>query len=76
MTSFSILKLIYYSVTASSKFNYAPDTTYEFKYEVETKTQMLGASEDHSTIGISATVDIEIHSKCEFILQVSFYFTQ
>ena len=55
----------------SNKFSYAPGTTYEFKYEVETKTQMLGGSEDHSTIGISATANIEIHSKCELILQVS-----
>ena len=55
----------------SSKFSYESGTTYEFKYNVETKTQMLGASDDHSTIGISATADIEVHSKCEFVLQVS-----
>lgn len=59
-------------VTASSKFAYAPGTTYRYKYEGETITSMLGASEDHSTIGINAFVDIEVISKCEMVMQVRF----
>ncbi|XP_060596717.1 uncharacterized protein LOC132750705 [Ruditapes philippinarum] len=57
--------------TGSTKFGYAPGTTYQYKYEAETRTSVLGASEDHSAIWINALVDIEVVSKCEFILQVN-----
>ncbi|XP_053394173.1 apolipophorins-like [Mercenaria mercenaria] len=59
------------SCTGSTKFGYAPGSTYQYKYEGETRTSMLGASEDHSAIWINALVDIEVISKCEFILQVN-----
>ncbi|KAL4235628.1 hypothetical protein ACF0H5_004023 [Mactra antiquata] len=57
--------------TAGTKFNYNVGTTYRYKYEEETITSMHGASEDHSTIGINALVDVEIISKCEMIMQVN-----
>nr|AGM37974.1 apolipophorin [Sinohyriopsis cumingii] len=56
--------------TGRSNFQYSPGSTYTYSYEVETKTAILGATEDQSTIKIRATANIEVLSKCEMLLQL------
>ncbi|GFO03307.1 apolipophorin [Plakobranchus ocellatus] len=57
--------------TASSKFQYTPDKTYEYGYEVLTVTSMHGASDDLAQISVSARVNIHVMSKCEMVLSLS-----
>ncbi|XP_071116773.1 uncharacterized protein [Haliotis cracherodii] len=54
----------------TNKFNYLPGTTYEFDYNVQTHTSMEGASGDQATLGIRATADIEVLSKCDMALRL------
>ncbi|XP_041357420.1 apolipophorins-like [Gigantopelta aegis] len=56
--------------TESSKFKYMPGTTYEHEYHVTTDTLMEGANSRKATIQISAIADIEVESKCDFILRL------
>ncbi|XP_050403910.2 uncharacterized protein LOC126819756 [Patella vulgata] len=56
--------------TESSKFRYRPGTTYEFDYNVQTHTAMEGASDEKATLGIKATAEVEVMSKCEFALKL------
>ncbi|WAR23117.1 APLP-like protein [Mya arenaria] len=56
--------------SGSSKFKYTPGKTYQYKYEAETRTSLVGVSTDHHTIGLTTIVDIEVQSKCELILKV------
>ncbi|XP_071088621.1 uncharacterized protein [Haliotis cracherodii] len=54
----------------TTKFNYVPGQTYEFEYNVQTHTSMEGASSDQATLGIRATADIEVLSKCDMVLRL------
>ncbi|XP_046361600.2 uncharacterized protein LOC124138779 [Haliotis rufescens] len=58
------------SCTGTSKFNYVPGTTYEFVYNVQTQTSMEGASSERASLGIRASADIEVLSKCEMALRL------
>ena len=60
---------VYFS--ASDKFNYVPGKTYEFQYDTEVRTSVQGSSEDHAGVHMSATVHMEILSKCELVMRVS-----
>ncbi|XP_067677415.1 uncharacterized protein [Haliotis asinina] len=56
--------------TEKSTFKYVPGTTYAFEYTVQTQTSMTGTSSDHASLGIQATADIEVLSKCEMVLRL------
>ncbi|KAL3868012.1 hypothetical protein ACJMK2_040851 [Sinanodonta woodiana] len=56
--------------TDRSNFKYSPGSTYTYSYDVETKTAIMGATEDQSIIKIRATANIEVLSKCEMLLQL------
>ncbi|KAL8574776.1 hypothetical protein ACOMHN_035319 [Nucella lapillus] len=56
--------------TASSKFQYARGTTYEFDYLAETSTSMEDASEDTARLSISATALVHVISDCDMVLQL------
>ncbi|XP_067679783.1 uncharacterized protein [Haliotis asinina] len=58
------------SCTGTSKFNYVPGKTYEFEYNVQTQTSMEGASSERASLGIRATADLEVLSKCEMALRL------
>ena len=45
-------------------------STYLYDYEAKTETSMLGSSQDKTTIGMNALVEIEVQSKCELVLKV------
>ncbi|KAL8597069.1 hypothetical protein ACOMHN_057558 [Nucella lapillus] len=55
---------------ASSKFQYARGTTYEFDYLAETSTSMEDASEDTARLSISATAFVHVISDCDMVLQL------
>lgn len=55
----------------ASNFAYKQDTTYEYRYEVETRTTMTGAAEDTATIKISATALVEVLGSCEMALRLT-----
>ena len=59
-----------FSLIESNKFKYTPGMTYEHEYHVTTETLMEGANSRKATIQISAIADIEVESKCDFILKV------
>ncbi|XP_052061384.1 apolipophorins-like [Mytilus californianus] len=56
--------------TSKNKFGYRVGTIYEYSYEAETKTGIQGSTEEQGGIKITATAEIEILSKCEFLLTV------
>ena len=57
-------------VPDTTKFSYEPGKTYEYAYESDLKTWVNGASEDHSSLHIRATAQIEVLSRCEMVLKV------
>ena len=54
----------------TSKFNYRVGTTYEYNYASEATTHIPGATEERSTVKMSAKVKLAVISKCEMTLQV------
>ena len=45
-------------------------STYEYDYASDVKTMMLGASEEHSSLHMTASLHIEVLQKCEMALKV------
>ena len=70
MIFFICLNLFVLSFPGSDKFNYIPGRTYEFQYDTEIGTSVQGSSEDHAGVHMSATVHMEVHSKCELVMRV------
>ena len=60
----------YMNFSDSSKFGYQPGTTYEYDYDVDTTTLIQGASEGMSGLKMTAKVQVEVLSKCDFVLKV------
>lgn len=60
--------LIFYA--GSGKFSYEPGKTYDFLYETETRTGIMGASEDKSSLLLMVEVHVEVMSPCEYVLKV------
>ena len=42
-----------------------------FQYDTEIRTSVQDASEDHAGVHMSATVHMEVLSKCELVMRVS-----
>lgn len=57
--------------TGKDKFGYRVGTVYEYSYEAETKTGISGATEEQGGLKVTATAEIEVLTKCEFLLTVS-----
>ncbi|XP_052255844.1 uncharacterized protein LOC127861416 isoform X2 [Dreissena polymorpha] len=57
--------------TVSNKFNYKPETTYEFTYETDVRTTIKGASEDHAGVHMVSRVFLDFVSKCEMVMRLS-----
>ncbi|CAH1772638.1 unnamed protein product [Owenia fusiformis] len=55
----------------SVKFRYQPGTTYSYRYEADTVTSVQGASEEHSSLHIRATANIEVIEPCEMVLKLT-----
>ena len=56
--------------TDTGKFNMETGSTYEYDYASDVKTMMLGASEEHSSLHMTASLHIEVLQKCEMALKV------
>ena len=57
----------------SNNFQYTVGNTYTYTYETDTITKVEGATEEHSSLHIQAKADIEVISKCDFVLNVSLH---
>ena len=44
--------------------------TYEYVYESDLKTSIPGATEEHSSLHMRSTVQVEVMSQCEMVLKV------
>ena len=55
-----------------SKFGYQIGETYRFRYEADTATSINGGNKDQSKLQFTATVLVEVLSKCELSLKVNF----
>lgn len=52
------------------KFDYNVGNVYVYEYEANSKTGIVGASEDSASIRIKATVEIEATSSCDFEMKL------
>ena len=59
------------SCPSTSKFDLETGKTYEYDYTTDLKTMMLGASDQESTLRMTATVHIEVLDKCELAIKVA-----
>lgn len=56
---------------ANNKFNYISGRSYEYRYETETKVELVGPSGTNTFTGFDATVTITALSQCEYLIQLS-----
>ena len=54
-----------------SKYKYEAGSSYEYRYEAETRTTMSGAAEDTAIITVTARATVEVLGHCEMALRVS-----
>lgn len=59
-----------FSLSENSKFIYEPGKTYDYQYESDLKTWVNGGTEEHSSLHMRATVQMEVLSRCEMVLKV------
>ena len=55
----------------NTKFIYEPGKTYDYQYESDMKTWVNGATDEHSSLHMRATVQLEVLSRCEMVLKLS-----
>lgn len=67
-----LIKLL--SFAEEGDFKLQPGSTYTYDYETTTSTTVQGSSQDKTQIQLTAQVDIEVLSKCDLSVRVSFVF--
>ncbi|XP_060082130.1 vitellogenin-like, partial [Ylistrum balloti] len=64
------MALVVSAQAGTNKFGYRPGKSYEFDYNMKTSTGVKGASEGSSGMELTAKVDVEAVSKCDFVLKI------